>query len=147
MRILRIARLFVLTVVAVLLAVAAGLSIHKALFLKHSSVAQGEVIASIARTDSEGTVNYCPQFNFVTADGRSYTVASSTCTNPASFAEHERVKVVFNPSNPKGAEIDSFLQIWFVPLVLGFIALAWLLFAAILFFFERWIRRRAVSAP
>jgi hypothetical protein len=56
------------------------------------------------------------------------------------------VKVVFNPSNPKGAEIDSFLQIWFVPLVLGFIALAWSFFAVILFFFERWMRRRAASA-
>jgi hypothetical protein len=146
MKKLRIALLFVSTVAAILLVGAAGFSVRTARFLRHSIAVQGEVIANTAKIDSEGDTNLCPNFLFVTADGNSHIVVSSTCTNPASFTEHERARIIFNPSNPDGAEINSFLQIWFIPLVMGSIGLAWSFVAVVLLFFERRISRRMIEA-
>jgi hypothetical protein len=118
----RIGRPLLLIVGAGMSIVALALAIHTSLFLRNGARTQATVIALVPKTDpDEGNVDYYPQFSFQTPDGRSFSVASQTGSNPPGFREGQQVSVIYSPANPVDAKIDSFVQLWFLPLVFFFV--------------------------
>jgi hypothetical protein len=47
----------------------------------------------------------------------------SVGSRPAAFDVGEAVAILYDPVNPRDARINSFFQLWFAPLILGFLGL------------------------
>jgi hypothetical protein len=122
---LRIWRLACLGAGPALLLVALGFAIYTAHFIHSSAVAEGKVLSlrEVVRhsddVDQHESITYAPVFTFKTADGASYTVSSDTGSSPAGFTVGDTVRVLYSPSNPSAARIDTFAQLWFTPMVFG----------------------------
>lgn len=98
--------------------VAIGLTIHTTLYLRTAQSASGTVIQLRTMTNDDG-VFYAPVFSFVAPDGRTYTIASNTGSNPPDFKIGERVNVLYEKSNPGNAKINSLGQLWLIEIVFG----------------------------
>ena len=83
--------------------------------------ADGRVIDLIAERDSDGDDMYYPRVRFVTAAGEPVEFTGSVGSSPAAFDIGEAVAVLYDPADPGDARIDSFFQLWFGPLILGFL--------------------------
>ena len=83
--------------------------------------ADGTVIDLIVERDSDGDDIYYPRVRFMTAAGESVEFTGSVGSRPAAFDIGEAVAVLYDPAKPRNARIDSFFQLWFGPLILGFL--------------------------
>jgi Protein of unknown function (DUF3592) len=83
--------------------------------------ADGIVIDLIVERDSDGDDMSYPRVRFMTAAGESVEFTGSVGSRPAAFDIGEAVAVLYDPAKPRDARIDSFFQLWFGPLVLGFL--------------------------
>jgi len=81
----------------------------------------------------------------VRADGKSYTIVSSTATNPPSFRVDQEVEVLYRKGKPGGAVIDSFWELWPVSMILIFIGVAHGVISGCCFLVERRLDRKAQS--
>ncbi|HVR65971.1 MAG TPA: DUF3592 domain-containing protein [Verrucomicrobiae bacterium] len=89
-------------------------------FLANAVSAPGVVIDLEARWDSDdGGYTYYPRVRFATEGGRPYEFTGDVGSSPASFDVGEEVRVLFDPADPSKARIDSFMQLWFTPLLLA----------------------------
>jgi uncharacterized protein DUF3592 len=111
--------------------------------------ADGTVIELIESRDADSQ-SFHPRVRFITAKGESVEFTSSVGSNPAGFDIGEHVTVLYDPSDPQGARIDSFVQLWFVPLFLGGFGLVLATAGGgVSIVFLRWSRKppRPVAAP
>jgi len=103
-----------------------GVAVFLAIDTRHDIAtavrADGIVTDLIVDSDSDSDT-YHPHVRFVTARGEAVEFTSSVGSNPAGFDIGEHVIVLYDPSNPQDARIDSFVQLWFVPLIVGFFGL------------------------
>jgi hypothetical protein len=83
--------------------------------------AEGVVIDLILSRDSDGDDTYYPRVRFATPTGESVEFTGSVGSTPAAFDVGEAVAVLYDPADPQDARIDSFFQLWFGPLILGFL--------------------------
>jgi len=103
------------------------------MFIRQAATAPATVVALIEKTDpDEGNVDYFPQFTFSTPDGRLFTINSNNGTNPPEFKPGQQVTVLYDRANPSNARIDSFVQLWLLPLIFGslgifFVGSLWLI--------------------
>ena len=119
-------RLFVFTqcvVGPILLIMALILTLRTENFLRRCIHVPGTIdknVLVVERND-DGSVKttYAPVFTFYGNDGRTYTVTSSNSSAPPEFAAGQKVEVLYEPSDPATARIDSFLQLWTTPMVLA----------------------------
>jgi len=89
-------------------------------FLGNAVSAHGVVVDLEGRWDSDdGGYTYYPRVRFATEGNRSYEFTGNVGSNPASFDVGEEVRVLFDPVRPELARIDSFMQLWFTPLLLA----------------------------
>ncbi|MFM9842727.1 MAG: DUF3592 domain-containing protein [Dongiaceae bacterium] len=94
-------------------------------FIGGAVTADGVVVALEERWDSDHSdYTYYPRVAFETEDRRKFEFTSDTGSRPAAFDIGEPVRVLFDPARPGAARIDSFLQLWLLPLVLGGIGTA-----------------------
>jgi len=110
---------FVVSAIALTVAVASYQSTKR--FLQTARTAVGTVVENVRGTDSEGQPTYYPRFAFETPDGGRIVVLSSFGMSPASFREGQRVVVLFDPSEPKHARINTFGQLWGVAIGFGIV--------------------------
>jgi hypothetical protein len=106
-----------------LLVMALILTLRTESFLRRCMHATGTIeknVLVVERSDN-GSVetSYVPAFSFEGNDGRTYTVTSSNSSAPPEFAVGQKVGIFYEPSDPATAKIDSFLQLWTMPLVLA----------------------------
>lgn len=89
---------------------------------------EGQVTTLVKRTNSKnrGFV-YSPVVRFRTTDGQILSFEGATGTNPPAYEVGEIVKVIYLPSKPEDASIDSFFQLWSANILVGFIGLAFLI--------------------
>ena len=85
--------------------------------------ADGEVIDLYESRDSDGDYTYRPHVRFTTREGEVLEFTSTMGSNPAAFDVGEPVAVIYDPASPRDARIDSFFQLWFAPLLLGFMGI------------------------
>jgi len=137
----------------VLLAVAGYQTWRISQFIERSQTAQGTVtdlepVTSNDR-DSSAKVTYAPIFTFVTGDGKTVSVTAHSSSNPPAFAPNEPVTVLYDPSDPVDARIDTLWQLWGVPLLIGGVGLFLFGMAGIFTLTLRLLKRQAtlVTAP
>ena len=105
---------------------AAGSAIGVNRFVQSSEKATGTVVALVEKQDAENkSTTYAPVFTFTTTDGLVQSITSSISSSPAGFSVGEQVPILYRRDDPAGAKVDSFWQLWFLPILLagfGFVA-------------------------
>jgi hypothetical protein len=115
-------------------------------FLNEAEQATGTIVALSEKHETErNSINYAPVFTFKTEYGRTQSITSRVATNPPSFAVGDRVHVLYRRSDPAGAQIDSFWQLWFWPVFLAaFGSVELLVGITFLYIARRKLHKRAV---
>ena len=90
-------------------------TVRTAQFLARASKTSGEVIAMHASSGGKGGVMYRPIFTFTNGAGTVQTQRSSMNFAEDSFQPPQSVTVLYNPSNPEDARIDSLRTLWLTP--------------------------------
>ncbi len=133
-----------------LLGLAAVFTWRTSNFIKRSQSATGTVttmVPVISRdSDSKQTTSYAPVFSFKAANGETYSVTSHTSSNPPSFAVNDEVEVLYDPADPQHARINTFVQLWLLPVILGSIGTFFFIIASVFVFALRALARRSALA-
>jgi len=88
-------------------------------FRNGAITAPGTVIDLQPGQGSKGGTLYKPVFRFTDRDDKEHTVTGGVASSPPSYRRGEAVTVLYRPENPEGAQIDSFMESWFLPLIFG----------------------------
>ena len=113
-------------------------------FVSRARPVEATYVGSVARAggDHGGTFLY-PQFRFTTADGHDLTFTSRSGSTDQPFGEAQKLRVLYNPSQPWQARRDSLLDLWAAPLFLSLFVAAPLIVGMLL----AWRLRRRWTAP
>ena len=114
----------------VLVIAAIAICIHSLQFLSSAVSSKGRVIRLSESCGSKGCT-YSPEVSFIAKDGSEYRFWGAR-TNPPSGQVGQDVEVVYNPTQPKVAKINDFMNFWFLPLII-------FVFGAVLFAIGIWI--------
>ncbi len=82
-------------------------------FVEKSKSTTGTVLNLLQERDSEGSILYKPFVSFQTENGELIEFASKTSSYPASYSIGENVSVLYDPSDPYNAQLNSFSSLWF----------------------------------
>lgn len=105
-----------------------------AAFVGRASKASGTVIEMERSTSSKGGSMYSPIYTFADASGIIHTQHSSFASSSYTFEPGEKVVVLYDGAAPKSSEIDSFSQIWLMPLLMSGFGMAFGGFACVWLF-------------
>ncbi len=105
------------------LVVVAFMVVDNIRFITSSQRAEGVIVRVESRssTDSDGdtSTSYYPVVSFRVGD-QDYTARSgNSVPTESDYVEGQRVTVLFNPTNPPEARIESFSTMWLLVTVLG----------------------------
>jgi hypothetical protein len=106
--------------IGVILFIRTRISISKA------QKAKGKVIQSVYFPDENGG-GYAPMYQFRTLDGKSIEILDDLSSNPPRFQVGQEIDILYESANPEKARINKGLNLYFEPLVLGGMALIFLL--------------------
>ena len=84
-------------------------------FKKHAILVPGTVIENVQGTSS-GETFYYPKIHFLSKEGKEITIISAMGANSAEFQVGEAVTLLYDPRKPMEAELDTFWQLWSLPL-------------------------------
>lgn len=101
-----------------LLAIAVYLFFNTKHFINNANLVQGVVIENI-RSSSDDSYTYRPMIEFTTQDGRRIKFVSKLGSGSPSYSVGQHVDVLYVPSAPENAKINSFMNLYFVTLILG----------------------------
>lgn len=87
-------------------------------FVADAARAQGTVV-ELAASHSSGSTTWRPVVRFFSADGREVHFTSSRSSNPPGYKRGEKVEVLYAIADPNDAKINSILDLWLGPLILG----------------------------
>lgn len=110
-------------------------------FVEHSQKAQGMVTQMVRKVSNRKNTSdtFAPQVRFVLPDGSVHEFTSEVSSAWKMYSVGQPVKVLYDPAKPDVAEIDGFLAIWTVPLILGILGVT---FSGIGYISLAWIIRR-----
>jgi hypothetical protein len=130
-----------------ILGVALAFAFSAQAFIHKATETQGRVTALNPVTDKEdGSVTFAPVFTYTAADGQTYTIASSTSSNPPGYAVGQNVRVLYDPQNPAHASLKGVASVWLVPLIVAPIGFVFFAIGGVLLMFDLRYRRRLASA-
>ncbi len=110
-----------LAIVGVLMLLgAAFVVVRQTALINAGTATMGEVIALEPSSGSGGSTRYRPVVRFVTPQGQA-TIVGEVASSPPPHAVGDAVRVIYNPDRPSEALIDTFMERWFLPLMLGFL--------------------------
>ncbi len=124
MKIIKILGL-VFFLVGLVLLIAGFMSYHfTQKFMAGSEVTTGTVIDLVRGTSTSNDTGqssyvYYPVVQYETINGSVIEFQSRTGSNPPSCRKGDQVRVRYSEQAPYKARIDSFMQIWFVSIILG----------------------------
>ncbi len=81
----------------------------------------GRIVDLEPTKGSRGGTLYKPVFEFYDNQDRKHMGIGSVASSPPSYSRGEEVTVLYRPENPENAQLDSFLEAWFMPLIFGFL--------------------------
>ena len=106
----------------VMLLIAAGTGIERALFVRSSLSAEGVIVGlSPVRSHRPTDKSRRPVFRFTAKNGTSFTITSNIAQSPSPWRFGDRVRVLYQPDHPENAHIDSFLQLWMPQVIVGIV--------------------------
>jgi hypothetical protein len=96
-------------------------------FFTHSIQAEGIVI-DVDSHRNRGTTYYYPVISFQAVDGQTYTFSSETGTSAAlDFNNGDKLTVRYLEETPQMVKMDSFIELWGLPLALLIVGIVLLL--------------------
>jgi len=87
-------------------------------FLKSSEKTEGVVTKLISNRSSDGKIMYNPEISFSDVSGKVIIFQSSLSSTIPDYAVGEKVSVLYDKTNPQKAKINTFLQLWFGPMIM-----------------------------
>lgn len=109
----------------IIVAIAAHTAADERRFVSTAQKAKGMVVNLLTERHDNKT-RYRPEVQFTAPDGQQIKFRSSMSSSPPAYREGESVGVLFDPANPRKAEIDSFKTLWMGPLIAGLMGLLFL---------------------
>lgn len=102
------------------------------IFISESISAEGIVVDILKKVEEDETEGvFQPKVMFHTNDGEQISFISDVGSNPPAYNLGETVNVLYNPINPSNAEINSFLSLWLLQLVLILIGTNFVIISAV----------------
>jgi hypothetical protein len=107
----------------VFLLISAATGLETAHFVYSSLSTEGVVVDFhyIRSARRVNTWSCAPVFRFTANDGRNFTVTSNTGQNPCPWRIGDSIRILYKESHPEHARVDSFFQLWTLPIVFGFL--------------------------
>ena len=127
-----------------------GIGLYDWHFTRVARAATGTVTEMRTSQGHDGNdLTYAPVFRFIDDSGQGHTVASSLYQSPPAFQVGDSVPVLYLPANPQSARINTFGQVWFIPIFLGIFGTTWVLIGQIILRWPQiWARiKRKVGTP
>ncbi len=90
-------------------------------FEKRALVVTGTVVAyhsHISYDDNSSTTMYAPEFEYL-VKGKTYNYVTSSSSSFKSYALGDEVEVMVDPDNPEEVLVNTFMEKWFLPVLLG----------------------------
>lgn len=106
----------------ILAALAIFFLVRTLLFIGKSRQVTATVTQMVFTDDSEGG-GYSPMFRFRTLEGQEVEVTENLMTNPPQFRVGQVIDVLYDPNNPQKARIKKGFNLYFTPVLLGFLGL------------------------
>lgn len=118
----------IFTLVGIGMLVGCGWTLGSTLkFRKEATTTEGTVVDFSTSRDNKGKVMYSPIVEYRDLSGTTRQLSSSVSSSSPGYDRGDKVNVRFMPQTPESARIDSFMENWFAPLLLG--GLGFLFFA------------------
>ena len=120
----RLVGMIFMSIGTIMLAVVAYLLVSNYQFMQRAQSVKGKVIdyqsyQSRDRDSNSSTTMYTPTYQY-TYKGKLYTHISTTSTSSKDYEIGDQVEILIDPEDPKEILINSFMEKWFLPLLLGF---------------------------
>ena len=93
------------------------------LFLGRAQKTQGTVINMVYSHHQDGDGGYSPVYRFRTITGQEVVVTDNVSSSPPQFQVGQTIDVFYDPENPQNARINKWFNLYFVPMLLGFMGL------------------------
>src|SRR3990172_9867487 len=95
------------------------LFIRTRIFIGKAQEVKGTVIQMVYSHSSEGGGGYAPVYQFKTLDGQTIVIQDSLSSNPPRFQVGQEIDILYEPGNPQKARINKWMNLYFVPVLLG----------------------------
>lgn len=100
-------------------------------FIAESTKTEGTVVDVVRSQSSEGSTIYKPVVHFIDQNGQKIKFTSSTGSNESCGLIGQKVEVLYRPTDPHNAEINSFFNLWGFSAIFGGLGGVFLLFGLI----------------
>ncbi len=108
------------------------------------------VVEMRKQTDNDGNIFYAPTFRFRDSVGVQHTVSSAVGESPPAYHVGDKVPVLYIRSDPQDARIDSFWQVWALPILAAIGGGIFLLIGLIMIYWPKFtgsLRGQTPQAP
>jgi len=98
------------------------LFIRTRIFIGNAQEVKGTVIQMVYRRTSSSSSSgggYAPVYQFRTLDGQNIVVQDSLSSNPPRFQVGQEIDVLYESGNPQKARINKWMNLYFMPVLLG----------------------------
>ena len=98
------------------------LFIRTRIFIGNAQEAKGTVIQMVySRTSSSSGSGggYSAVYQFRTLDGQNIVIQDSLSSNPPRFQVGQEIDILYESGNPQKARINKWMNLYFVPVLLG----------------------------
>jgi hypothetical protein len=86
-------------------------------FVDRSRQAPGTIVRLVEESDSDGGRLFRPLVRFAPGVGEEIEFQSGVRSNPSPYTAGDAVTVLYDPADPKKAEIQGFFSLWFLPVL------------------------------
>ena len=80
--------------------------------------ADGRVVDYVIQ---DGHSTYLPVVEFTTPDGQRHKFKGTVASTPVEYRLEQKVSVLYNPNNPADATLNSFFELWLLPMIFAII--------------------------
>ena len=97
------------------------LFIRTRIFIDNAQEVKGTVIQMVysRSSSSNSSGGYAPIYQFRTLDGQNIVKQDSLSSNPPRFQVGQELDILYEPGNPQKARINKWMNLYFVPVLLG----------------------------
>jgi hypothetical protein len=92
-------------------------------FLGKALMAKGTVVQMVYRQNSSADSNsgggYAPVYQFETAEKQRVVKQDGLATNPPRYEVGQTIDILYDPGNPQKAYVNRWMNLYFVPALLG----------------------------
>jgi hypothetical protein len=78
---------------------------------------ESTVVRLESSSSSEGGTTYSPVYSY-TVNGQKYEYESVNSSNPPAHEVGEQVTLLYDPAHPDKARVNSFFEMWLVPIII-----------------------------